>query len=122
MRRVGDTFAQREMSDKRKSPPTVAVILTLTVILVGYVLSYAPYIRYRYSIRKRPPRGVLVSYNMDTPYIVENRHTFYAPVEWLVDETPAKRPMLWWADVWDVRDKVSRDAVSRDEGWSDSVQ
>ena len=107
------------MTRKRKLPPTVAVTTTLAVVLVGYVLSYAPYIQYRYGEDPPPPQAdsdgdyVMVSYDFDDPYFAENNHAFYAPVEWLIDETPVEGPMLWWAGVWDVEGKVSRDSDAR---------
>ena len=29
--------------------------------------------------------------------------TIYKPVDWLIDETPLREPLLWWAGVWSVR-------------------
>jgi hypothetical protein len=28
----------------------------------------------------------------------------YAPVDWLIDKTPLKEPLLWWAHVWGVEE------------------
>jgi hypothetical protein len=51
---------------------------------VAYVLSY--------------PLAVRVQSSAELPA--------YCLVDWLIDNTPAQEPMLWWADVWGVGEEV----------------
>jgi hypothetical protein len=39
----------------------------------------------------------------------------YRPVDWLIDNTPVRKPLLWWADVCGVGDEFFYAANSRDD-------
>lgn len=66
---------------------------TVLVILVFYALSYAPVIRLQYGTDTKPARRIG---GTGTPV------SFYAPVHWAIDYTPARVPLLAWARLWDV--------------------
>ena len=55
------------------------------VLLLVYVLSYAPVERLQMSMPLHLPNGV------------------HRPVEWLIDYTPLRKPLFVWADVWGIR-------------------
>ena len=41
-------------------------------------------------------------------------HTAYKPVEWLIDETPLKKPLLWWCGLWQVGGRAEFEMVWRE--------
>ena len=65
--------------------------MTVVAMVAVYVLSYAPVVRYCIP---PPVRG------FEKPPVITV--AIYRPVEWLIDYTPAKTPLLWWADLWGV--------------------
>jgi len=79
-----------------------------------YVLSYPPYLLMRYEKPGPVTIGVMgAHYDFDDEYFAQSNHTFYAPVEWLIDHTPLEKSMTAWATVWTVSDKVQRDSLHR---------
>ena len=68
---------------RRKELPIAVVILALSML---YILSYAPVARY---YRVDPMSITVVEEFEPLP--------FYAPVEWLIGETPVHTPLMWWA-------------------------
>jgi len=90
----------------------VIVILSPSVVL--YVLSYAPYLAVRYEKPTPVTIGVLgPHYDQDNEYFANTTHAFFAPVEWLIDQTSLDKPLLVWADVWNVRGKIEHDSLMR---------
>ena len=69
----------------------------LLLVVVAYVLSYAPYNRFRYG-----PYDFAVS-KVNVVLVPDGSpdfgDTLYAPVEWLIDHTPFEKPLTWWADL-----------------------
>ena len=68
-----------------------------------YVFSYAPVVRMKnpfilYSGTDykgfSPTSGSIDGHNLP----------LFRPIDWLIDETPLRRPLLWWAELWGVRD------------------
>jgi hypothetical protein len=96
----------------------------LTMLGVLYVLSYAPMYRLKYGrplriltaadlhlVREAPP-------SLPATFRTQEPRGWvplacYAPVDWLIDHTSLRRPLLWWAGVWDVREWVESDARTR---------
>src|SRR6185312_1579094 len=68
------------------------------VILSTYLLSYAPMVDAVRSGRLLPLPGMM---------------DYYVPVQWLIDATPARFPLLRWADFWELRDSFVRDSEQR---------
>jgi len=98
--------------------------VALLVVLVLYVLSYAPMYRLKYG----QPLRILTAADLHLVKVAppslpatfrtqEPREwvplACYAPVDWLIDGTPLRRPLLWWAGVWDVREWVEGDSSTR---------
>ena len=80
------------------------VLGALGTATVLYVLSYAPYIRYRHGASGYPnlsglPETCLVLFDFDADWL-QGSHRGFAPVEWLIDETPLTAPLRTWARVW----------------------
>src|SRR5712691_13567683 len=71
---------------------------------VLYAASYAPYLRYEFGADWLPSESedgfVCVLYD-DSYYV--HTHTFYRPIEIIIDRTPCKKFFLIWSKLWDVR-------------------
>jgi hypothetical protein len=80
--------------------PYRRLVLSLAILayLGMYLLSYAPMIDAVRSGRLSPPRGML---------------DYYVPVQWLIDATPARAPLLRWADLSHVREILISDSDAR---------
>lgn len=76
----------------------VVVALVICIYLTAYLLSYAPMVDAVRAGRLSPPRGML---------------DYYVPVQWLIDATPARVPLLRWAAFWDLREGLIRDSDVR---------
>lgn len=85
-------------------PPTRSIAIPIVVLLLGagYVLSYAPV------------------YRMKTESGMLGGIAGYQPVEWLMDETPLRDPLLRWASVWGVDDEMAWDCAVRHLDFADS--
>lgn len=89
----------------RYTPLTVGCVLAC-IALVVYVASYAPFVRFRGGDR---PQVIWerVSIVEDRPYMViadGRRYFIYRPVDWLIDRTILREPLLAWAELWGVGD------------------
>jgi hypothetical protein len=99
---------------------------SVALLMVGvlYVLSHAPMYRLKYG----QPRRILTEADLhlvkyappSLPATYRTREprdwvplACYAPVDWLIDSTPLRRPLLWWAGVWDAREWVEGDSATR---------
>ena len=78
----------------RRLTPILTTFLLVLLLLVVYVLSYAPVVRYCVD-----PGA--------------SAHGIYRPVEWLIDETPVREPLLVWAQPWGVRSQLEMDSLIR---------
>jgi hypothetical protein len=83
------------MSAKRKTK-TGTIWAAVAAIVCCYVLSYAPVLRWMYPAEG--PWGTIVYPPLD-PVV-------YRPVMWLIDNTPCREPLLWWAGVWGMDDPM----------------
>ncbi len=72
--------------------------LLALVYLSTYLLSYAPMVDALRSGRLSSRPGML---------------DYYVPVQWLIDATPARVPLLRWADFWGLRDNLISDSERR---------
>lgn len=98
--------------------------MALLVLAIPYVMSYAPIYRLKHG---RPIRIVTTSdFNFRRyrppclPAIVRAPQarpwvplSIYRPVEWLIDYTPLREPLMHWAELWDVRAQMSWNSVGR---------
>ena len=96
------------------------VLAVLAVLMLAYVLSYAARRAFhgwredlRSTVDGRNPATVKAPIDGDDLPV-------YKPLDWLIDETPLRDPLLWWADVWGVRGtfvKASSWRSSRNHPW-----
>jgi hypothetical protein len=98
--------------------PRKPLLVNLSWAVVGllglaalYVLSYAPAIRLGFGTDKFNPYMMLTSPAPPRP--PGRQIPAYAPVDWLIDNTPAARPLLWWSGLWGVRDDFENASVNR---------
>ena len=92
-----------EESERRPSHSAWPLAVVLAVLMLLYVLSYAPVVRLMGGWKTyatvdgfgNPATVKAPIYGDDLPV--------YKPLDWLIDETPLRDPLLWWADVWGVR-------------------
>ena len=91
------------------------VSVWLAAIALLYVASYPPYMRLSYGADPPPPdpNEWCTLYFRSDEWENETRHVAYAPVEWLIDETPAARALFWWAEVCGAAHKTRYDAFMR---------
>lgn len=86
-------------------------VMLLIALPFGYVFSYAPVVRFagghectRASMR---PGSPIVSWTPGPEYPA-CKH-----VGWVIDNTPLRRPLLLWADLWGVRDHFDVEEINR---------
>lgn len=77
--------------------------LLIVALLTCYVLSYAPYIRWRWE-GPTPVSSGFMGQHYDYEATLPPAPTVYRPVDWLIDNTPLDRPLRWWAEQWGVRE------------------
>lgn len=87
----------------------------LLLTLLAYALSYPAFLMCQYGYR----RPVLTSgegcslVDLDDPYVSTNSHAFFVPLEYLLDTTPAYKPMLLWAKCFGTAEKMRYDSINR---------
>jgi len=98
---------RREQRPRRNS--RVANLLPLAglcvVIGVLYLFSYASAVRFAARRTKVPTRSELrfaVDVWQDVTFPDGQRFPIYRPVDRLIDRSPVRPVLLWWADVWGV--------------------
>ncbi len=83
------------MTAKTRKPLLLNLTLVAVLLLpLLYVLSYAPVVRCIKANQPEDPYRLFVADGSDLP--------MYLPVDWLIDKTPLKKPLLWWAGFWGV--------------------
>ena len=82
-----------ERKPRRHFRMIVAGVVGLLLLPV-YVLSYAPAVRFGLD-----QEFVVYSSPDITCSEASGSIAAYKPVEWLIDETPLREPLFWWADV-----------------------
>lgn len=118
------------MSSPHTKPSRTSIVAFAMILLpVLYVVSYAPFVRVcagTYTERRTHRISVLDPSDVILPGD-GSRYPAYKPVDWLIDNTPIRGPMFWWADIWGVRDELERGADAREflresEFWSSDQQ
>ena len=79
---------------------TWAGVLVFVFVPVLYVLSYAPAVQWKCG-----QTGSMTIDGGELP--------IYQPVDWLIDNTPLERPLLWWAALFGVREEFEFAGVLR---------
>ena len=107
-----------------RSKPSLTSLIAFVLILspLVYVLSYAPAARVlRRTIDVRIPptpaelmTTALVSFEpVQIPCADGSLYPAYKPVDWLIDNTPLREPLFFWADICGVRDAFEHGARLR---------
>jgi hypothetical protein len=81
------------MAVASRKPLLVNVAWTIALFCVvtsGYVLSYAPVVRVIKATQTDDPQlSAADGYELPP----------YAPIDWMIDQTPLRRPLLCWAEL-----------------------
>ena len=90
-------------------------VALVSVFVTGYVLSYAPVVRFG----GHEEEWVVPSYFPGTPRRViipadGSRYPIYKPVDWLIDNTPLRSPLFRWAAICNVSYDFYRSARRRE--------
>ncbi len=85
-------------TSSRKPLLSLNVALALVLLAAAYLLSYAPVVRWHVAARVGTPGNTYLD-GYDLPV--------YQPVDWIIDNTPLRTPLLWWTGVWGVRREFS---------------
>jgi hypothetical protein len=106
------------MTAKSRKPVLLNVVLASVLLAVLYVLSYAPVVRFVLTSEEDP--GLAVVEFPDGEVNVVGRRPYdgrvvaaYRPIDWLIDNTPLRAPLLWWADRFDMRFEFETASLSR---------
>jgi hypothetical protein len=104
------------MTTKPRKPVLPNVVLACMLLVPPlYVLSYAP------AVRIQAAREVSVPTLTAPLYLDGDLLPAYRPVDWLIDNTPLRRPLLWWAGVWGVEGHFELSAVFRNSPFRNSA-
>ena len=88
-----------ETMTERRNLIASRLVIGAILLSVTYVLSYAPVYRYFAENVAAEPSGVW---------------RVYVPVEWLIDRTPLRSPLLAWADLWGVAFELDSASEARE--------
>jgi len=84
---------------------TFLSLAVLPVLLVLYVLSYAPV----YRVAKPPSASFVFPER-------QARQAVYIPVEWAIENTAMQKPLLSWAGLWGCRNAMELECWLRVQG------
>lgn len=79
----------------------VLTSLLLLLLVLLYPLSYPPYLAVRYGD----------AFERETPG--DYKHALYRPVEYLIDATPLRKPLMRWGEAWGVDEEMALLAAGR---------
>ena len=105
------------------TPPEFIEVVTMNLRLFGisivaglilYAASYAPYLRFKFGADWLPSEseGGFYCAHINASDLV-NTHTFYHPIEILIDRTPCKKFFLKWGNLWNVQYRCELDHKMR---------
>jgi len=90
------------MSQKARKPWLVNLAMVAVLSLFIYPLSYAPVVRLGGG-----NRDVMPTMSIHGPYVDYadgSRYPVFQPVDWLIDHTPLRQPLFWWAALFGVKE------------------
>ena len=93
----------------RKPSLTSLIAFAMIATPLVYVVSYAPVVR---ALRLEGS-GIYVSPS-DELIPMPSEYAAYQPVDWLIDSTPLREAMLWWAGLWGVREEFELASTVRE--------
>ncbi len=82
----------RPRAPRNGRPVLLTAAIVAASLFVGYVLSYAPVVHI-FKYHEGLPLDDVVAVDSHDLLV-------YAPVDWLIDHTPLRRPLFWWAPAW----------------------
>jgi hypothetical protein len=93
-------------------------IVSLFFIVLLYPLSYAPVAKLWITVRGYQASSQLSrASGRHVGYLIiavdEDDLPIYRPVDWLIDHTPLRTPLLIWAEMWGMRYKMENAARFR---------
>lgn len=92
---------------RRKPSVTSLVAFFLIVSPLVYALSYAPIVRICEAVYPVPQisirQGACTISADRVPVADASQYPPYKPVDWVIDNTPLRTPLFYWAEVWGVR-------------------
>lgn len=93
---------------------TRSAVVTATGLLL-YTASYAPFLRYKFAadLPLPEPEPNVWYCCVDESFLVRT-HTFYRPIEIIIDHTPFKKLFLKWGNLWNVEDRLEREHQMRE--------
>lgn len=98
--------------DSSRNQWFLKAVLVFFAVMVLYPLSYAPVVRVQRETWK--PTAHPLSSSVVSFYVIDSSTSaVYKPVDWLIDETPLREPLLWWAEVCGVRGSFEFSALVR---------
>lgn len=84
----------------------------LVLVVVVYPLSYAPVVRYQeWQALRSYAQGHLEPDDADDSGV-----SVFGPIDWLIDETPARKPLFLWARLWGVETTFRANSILRNMG------
>lgn len=90
---------------RRRRGPSITSLVTFFLIVTPlvYVLSYAPVVRFLALSEEvdsaEPFAGFMAPEPNDS-----REFPAYVPIDWLIDNTPIRRPLFAWSGAWGVRE------------------
>jgi hypothetical protein len=80
--------------------------IVLLIVVVAYPLSYAPVVRIH--LERADPEPDIFAPEIDGDVL-----PIYKPIDWLIDETPARKPLFLWARLWGVENRFRVSSILR---------
>ena len=111
-----------ERSPRTKPSLTSLVAFFLIVTPLVYVLSYAPVVRVcgRTVVVQREVSGLGMFGSSLRGTLIDrvecadaSVYPAYQPVDWMIDSTPLRRPLYFWAGLWGVREAFEYGHIAR---------
>jgi len=93
---------ETELHMKRRVKKAVFIVICIFGICAIYVSSYAPAVALLTD-----PLPKLKYYHWDAPYIHRHPLRYYAPIDWLIDNTLLEQPLMTWAKLWGSDDRIA---------------
>lgn len=92
------------MSQKPRKPWLVNLAFIAVLLLLVYPLSYAPVVRLGGGNQDVTPTVFMSMHGPIIDYADGSRYPIYVPVDWLIDHTPLRQPLFWWAALFGVKE------------------
>jgi hypothetical protein len=105
-----------DMSSDHKKPSLTSLVVFAMLLAVLYVLSYAPVVRVRRVTHVLRPDEIVLYATATEQIPCPLPFRAYRPVDWMIDNTPLRKPLFVWAGLWGTREEFELAASIRDAG------